>query len=131
MLVTAPRPEPRLAIDVQGQLRLEGPTARAVTLSADGSQLRLEAPEWEDLHGLGPISLLAQRRTLATMTAALRKLSLRLDVNVAGRRAFGLGAGVKTTLLARLMGLSAVDVRISNVVSLLRSRAAARHVDRR
>ena len=62
---------------------------------------------------------------LATAIGGLRALGLTLDVDVDGRRAFGLGDGVKTTLLARLLGLDSTDIRLSNVVSVLRSRAAA------
>ena len=122
--MTASRPDNRLPIDVQGELRLEGPTASAVTLAAHGSRLRLAAPGWANLARLGPRSLLAQRRMLATAIGGLRALGLTLDVDVDGRRAFGIGDGVKTTLLARLLGLNSTDIRFSNVVSVLRSRAA-------
>ena len=67
---------------------------------------------------------------LATSIAALRKLSMTLDVTVDGRRAFGIGDGVKATLLARVLGLASTDIRFSDLVSLLRSRGAARREDR-
>ncbi len=125
MLVTASRPDTSLPIDVQGELALDGPADSAVTLTADGAQLVLAAPGWANLHALGPRSLAARRRALMTAVTALRTLSLTLHVRVDGRRAFGLGEGVKTTLLARLLGLASTDIRFSNLVSLLRSPAAA------
>ena len=96
-------------------------------LRAEGSLLTLALPGWATLQGLGPRSLLARRRALVIATRALRKTRLTLDVDVDGRRAFGLGEGVRTTLLARLLGLSSADIRVANVVSLLRPRGAARH----
>lgn len=131
VLAMASRPDPRLPIDVQGELRLDGPETSPVTLTADGSQLNLAAPGWASLHALGPRSLLAQRRTLATAIDALRTLGLTLDVSISGRRAFGLGAGIRPTLLARLLGLASIDIRFSDVFSLMRSRAAGRDADRR
>ena len=87
-------------------------------------------PGWATLHGLGPRSLLARRRALVTATRALRMSRLTLDVDVDGRRAFGLGEGVRTTFLARLFGLASADIRVSNLVSLLSARDAARDADR-
>ena len=131
MPVTVLRPKTLLPIDVQGEFRLDGPEARSIKLTAHGSRLRLAAPGWVSLHGLGPRSLLEQRRILATAVGALRTLSLSLDIFVDGRRAFGLGEGIRTTLLARLLGLTSADIRLSNVVTFLRSRAAAPYADRK
>ncbi|MBT8083269.1 MAG: hypothetical protein KJO56_12665 [Gammaproteobacteria bacterium] len=129
--MTASRPDTALPIDVYGELRLDGPSQSRVTLRASGSRLTLAVPGWATLHDLGPRSLLARRRALVIATRALRTSRLTLDVDVDGRRAFGLGEGVRRSLLARLFGLASGDIRVSNVVSLLRSRGAARHADRR
>ncbi len=124
--MTASRPDSALPLDIHGELSLQGPYGNAVTLTADGSQLLFATPGWESLHGLGPQSLAAKRRALATAAVALNKHRLSLDVSVDGHRAFGIGAGVKTTLLARFLGLASIDLRFSNVLSLLRSRPVAR-----
>ena len=118
--MTASRPDLALPIDVQGELRLEGPAADTLTLTARGSRLRLSARAWSGLRGLGPRSLAARRRTLGSAIRALTVAGLTLDITVEGRRAFGLGAGVTPSLLARLLGLSSTDIRLSNVISLLR-----------
>lgn len=128
MHVTVSRPDTLLPVDVTGEFRLDGPSSSRAILSAHGSLLRLAVPDWADLHGLGPRSIRAQRRALVTATGVLKRMSLTLDVNVDGQRIFGLGEGVRTTLLARLVGLTSADLRISNVVELIRSRAAARSV---
>lgn len=129
--MTASRPDTALPIDVDGELRLDGPSGRPVALTARGSQLSLAVAGWANLNEFGPGSLRARRRALATAIKALRVLRLRLDVAVGGERAFGIGEGVKTTLLARLFGLPSTDLRVSNLVSLMRSRAAARRASRR
>ncbi len=125
--VTAPRPDIALPIDVHGELRLDGPSSGHATLSAKGPLLRLAVPGWATLHSLGPTSLPAKRRALKIAISTLKTSRLSLDVSVGGRRAFGLGEGVRTTLLARLLRLESADIRVKNVVSLLRSRGAARH----
>lgn len=129
--MTASRPDISLPIDVHGELRLEGPGPSPVTLTAQGSQLRLAAPGWVSLGRLGPRSLLAQRRLLSAATVVLKKARLTVNVSVDGRPAFAIGDGVRTTLLARLLGLTSTNLRFSDVLSLLRSRAATRHADRR
>lgn len=128
--MTASKPDAVLPVDVTGELRLDGPSNSHVTLSGEGSLLRLGVPGWANLHGLGPRSLGAQRRALVNVTGMLNTLSLTLDVNIDGKRAFGLGKGVKTTLLARVVGLTSADLRFSHVVKLLRTRAAVRNVKR-
>jgi hypothetical protein len=94
-------------------------------LRAEGSELYLAVPRWAEFQRLGPRSLMTRRRALVTTIRALRKLSLTLRIDVAGHRAFGLGAGVRTTMLARLLGLPSADIRLSTVINLLRARAAA------
>lgn len=94
-------------------------------LKAEGSQLHLAVPRWAELHRLGPRSLMTQRRALVATIRALRRLGLTLSINVAGHRAFGLGASVRTTMLARLLGLPSADIRLSTVINLLRARAVA------
>ena len=123
--MTAPKPDTSLPIGVHGDLRLDSPSGGRLILKAEGSQLHLAVPRWSDMHGLGPRSLLAQRRALVTTVRALRKLSLTLSIDVAGQRALGLGAGARTTLLARLLGLTSADIRWPTVINLLRARAAA------
>ena len=127
MLVTASKPDTAAPIDVQGELILNGPSDRAVMLTATGSQLVLDSPAWTNLQGLGPHSLAAQRCALVNVTSTLRTLSLTLQLRIDGRRTFGIGSGIKTTLFARLLGLPSTDIRLSHVVNWLRSRAAPRH----
>lgn len=117
------KPDIDLPVDVAGDLRLESPNGQPLRLKAEGSRLELAAPAWTVFEGLGPRSLLTQRRALAAATRSLRSLRLTLDINVNGHRAFALGAGVKTSLLARLLGLRSTDIRISTVVNYLRARA--------
>ncbi len=124
------RPDTALPIDIHGEVLLHDPSGNAVTLRAEGSRIRLATRGWESLHRLGPQSLVAKRRALVAVIVALNKLRLTLDVSVDGHRAFGIGAGVKTTLPARLLGLASVDIRLSDVLRLLRSRAAAPHAGR-
>lgn len=114
-----------MPIDVRGDICLDAPSGRRVTLRANGSELRLAVPGWAELGHLGPRSLLSQRRTLATALRSLRLLRLTLEVDVGGHRAFGLGPGVRTSLLARLLGLASADIRIATVVQLLRARAVS------
>ena len=68
------------------------------------------------------------RRALATSINALKTLSLSVDVEIEGNRALGFGEGVKTTLVARLLGLNSADIRLATIIRLLRSRAAERRV---
>ena len=96
---------------------------RELSLRAEGSRLFLDVPDWTDLQTLGPRSLAAQRRALAGVTRALDKTRLSLTVNVAGQPALGFGDGVRTTLLARLVGLRSADVRFSAIIGFLRARA--------
>ena len=121
--MTVSRPDITLPIDVRGDVCLVSPSGRQVTLRASGSELRLAVPGWAEFGQLGPRSLLAQRRALATALRSLRKLCLTLEVNVDGRRAFGLGHGVRTSLLARLLGLTSTDIRLATLVEFVRSRA--------
>ena len=118
------KPDIDLPIDVVGNLHLEDPTGHLLRLKAEGSRLRLAVPAWAGLHGLGPRSLLGQRRRLAAATRSLQRLRLTLDIDVAGHRVFALGAGVKSSLLARLLGLGSTDIGFSTVVNFLRSRAS-------
>jgi len=113
-----------LPIDVVGDLHLESPTGHPVRLKADGSRLRLAVPAWAELSGLGPRSLLMQRRRLVVAIRSLQRLRLTLDIDVDGHTAFALGTGVKTSLLARLLGLRSTDIGVSTVVNFLRSRAS-------
>ena len=129
--MTASRPEPVLPIDVLGELRLAGPVDGAVTLTAEGPRLSIAAPCWNSLNRLGPRSVRAQRRTLARAGAALRTLGLTLDVRIDGRRVFGIGEGVRPTLIARLLGLASTSISFSTVLQLLRSRIAMPHADPR
>jgi hypothetical protein len=124
--VTVSRPDITLPIDVRGDVCLVGPSGRQVTLRAAGSELLLAVPGWAELKLLGPRSLLAQRRALAATLRALRTLHLTLRVDVGGQPAFGLGHGVRTSWLARLLGLASADIRFAAVAQLLRSRAVAR-----
>ena len=129
--MTASKPDNTLPIDVHGELRLDGPSGRPATLTAEGSQLCLAVPGWANLAGFAPGSLTARRRAIIAATKTLSVMRLRLDIQVDGQRAFGLGEGVRTTLLARLLGLGSTDLRLSDLVSLLRSRAAKRGAIRR
>lgn len=129
--MTASRPDTALPIDVHGELLFRGPSNCRVALRAEGSVLQLAVPGWSQLNELGPRSVRAKRSTLATTISALKVLRLTVDVNVDGQRAFGLGEGVKTTFLARVLGLTSTDIRFSTVVSLVRSRARKRRADRR
>ncbi len=122
----ASRPDTLLPIDVRGDICLDGPSGHRVKLEANGSELRLAVPGWTELNQLGPLSLLSQRRALAATLRALQKLRLTLEIEVDEQRAFGLGAGVRTSLLARLLGLASADIRFAHVFKLLRSRAIAR-----
>jgi hypothetical protein len=129
--VTVLKPDRKTPLDIHGELCLDAPTGRQLKLSASGSRLSLDVPGWIELRGLGPRSLLAQRRRLAAMTRLLQRLRLTVDVDIDGDRAFGLGAGVKTSLLARLLGLTSTDLSFSTAIRLLRSRASAPRADRR
>jgi hypothetical protein len=122
--VTVLKPDIVLPIDVFGDVHLESPTGHPLRLKAEGPRLQLAVSAWAGLHGLGPRSLLLQRRRLAAATRTLQRLQLSLDINVDGHRAFALGADVKTSLLARLLGLRSADIGFSSVVNFLRSRAS-------
>lgn len=124
--VTVSKPDIRLPVDAQGELFLDGPNGCRVTAHATGSRLHVAAPGWSELRQLGPRSLMAKRRALKATIRALETLGLTLDLAVAGHRAVGLGAGVKPTLLARLLGLTSTDIRFSTVIEFLRSPATAR-----
>lgn len=119
MHATVSRPEADISIDVRGGLNLLGPTGRPVRLRADGSTLILAAPGWAELRRLGPRALRSRRRALAAAAGSLRKLGLSLAVEIHGRPALCLGAGVRSSLLARLLGLQAIDMRLSNLVASL------------
>lgn len=118
------RPDIRLPVDVHGDLSLDGPSGHRVRLQTAGSRLRLSAPGWTELRQLGPRSLITQRRTLKATVRALNVLGLTLNIDVAGRRAFQFGTGVRTTLLARLLGLTSAEIPFSTLFNLLRSPAA-------
>ena len=118
------KPDIDLPVDVVGGLQLEGPTGHVLRLQAEGSRLRLAVPAWAGLHGLGPRSLLSQRRGLAAATRSLQRLRLTLDIDVDGHRVLALGAGVKSSLLSRLLRLGSTDIGFSTVVNFLRSRAS-------
>lgn len=122
----ASRPDITLPIDVRGDVCLVSPSGRQVTLRASGSELCLAVPGWAEFGQLGPRSLLARRRALAATLRSLKKLCLTLEIIVDGRRAFGLGHGVKTSVLARLLGLASADIRFVSLVQLLKLRANAR-----
>ena len=83
-------------------------------------------PGWAELRQLAPRSLFAQRRALASALRSLRTLRLALQIDVDGHNAFRLGHGVRTSWLARLLGLASADIRVATVVALLRARARAR-----
>lgn len=122
----APRPDITLPIDVRGDVCLVGPSGRELTLSATGSELRLAVPGWAELRQLGPRSLLSQRRALASALRSLKTLRLALQIDVDGLSAFRLGHGVRTSWLARLLGLASADLRFASLVQLLRSGSDAR-----
>ena len=122
--VTVLKPDIELPIDVVGNLHLESPLGNPLRLKAEGSRLLLAVPAWAELHGLGPRSLFVQRRGFAVATRSLRRLRLTLEINIDGHRAFTLGSGVKTSLLARMLGLGSTDIGVSSVVNFLRSRVS-------
>jgi hypothetical protein len=115
----------QLPVDVHGELCIDSPSGALIALQADGAQLRLTVPRWADLQQFGPRALLGQRRAIVTAIRALRTSNLTLNISVGGRHAAGFGAGVKTTMLARLLGLASADIRLSTIVNFLRARAAA------
>lgn len=124
--MTVPRPDITLPVDVRGNVCLVGPSGREITLEGTGAELRLAVPGWAEFNQLEPRSLLSQRRALAAMLRSLKTLGLTLNIDVDGQRAFGLGDGVRTSWLARLLGLASADIPFTNLVQLLRSRADAR-----
>lgn len=123
--MTAPRPDIPLPIDVRGAVRFDGPAGSRVTLEGNGSALRLALPGWADAARIGPASLLATRRALVNALRLLDRACLTLAVEVDGQRALVLGAGVKPTLLARLLGMASADIRVATVARFLWSRATA------
>ena len=124
MPVTASRPDIELPIGVRGDVCLETPSGRPASLTATGSTLLLTVPDWGGLAQLGPRSLLRRRRALAALIQTLETLCLHVDIVVAGRPAVALGRGVRTSWLARLLGLSSIDLGVATVLCLIRSRAA-------
>ncbi|MDJ0699500.1 MAG: hypothetical protein QNJ07_06545 [Woeseiaceae bacterium] len=122
------RPDTGLPVDVRGEVRFHGPSSREIALRAEGSKLFLALSCWSALTVPGWKNLREQRRALATSIDALKTLCLSVDVNVDGHRAFEFGEGVKTTLLARMLGLNSADIRLATIIRLLRSRAAERRV---
>jgi hypothetical protein len=115
------KPDIKLPIDAHGELILHGPSGRQITVEASGSRVSVAAPGWTELRQLGPRSLMRQRRTLKITIDALKTFGLTLDINVGGKLAFGLGTGIKPTLLAKLLGLTSADIRFSSVLRLLTS----------
>jgi hypothetical protein len=115
-----------MPIDVRGNVCLVSPSGRELTLDATGSELRLAVPGWAELPQLGPRSLWSQRRALATALRSLETLRLRLRIDVDGRPAFGLGHGVRTSWLARLLGLASTNIRLADLIQILKSRADVR-----
>ena len=83
-------------------------------------------PGWAELRQLAPRSLFAQRRALASALRSLRTLRLALQIDVDGHNAFRLGHGVRTSWLARLLGLASADLCFASLVQLLRSGSDAR-----
>jgi hypothetical protein len=52
-------------------------------------------------------------------------MSLGLDIHVDGKKALALGEGVRTPVLARILGLTSVDLRLGTLMRLLKARLAA------
>ncbi len=123
--MTASRPDTALPIDVRGDVRLDTPSGHRATLRATGSALYLDVPGWTDLDRLAPRSLMWKRRAVAAAIRSLDTLSLTLEVIVAGRRAFALGPGVKTTWSARLLGLGSADIRLTTIFEFVKIRLSA------
>jgi hypothetical protein len=124
--VTVSNPDARLPVNVRGDLRVDSPSGATLRLHADGNQLFLAVPRWAELDRLGPRSMMARRRALVDTIRHLRTLGLAMTIDVAGRRALGIGDGVKTTLLARMLGIRSADLRFSSVVNALKARALGR-----
>lgn len=87
--------------------------------------MRLSVPHWQDLKALGPRSLLAQRRSLKAATRLLSRLNVGLAIDVASRPALHIGRGAKTTLLARMIGVSDASISFGTALKLLTSRRSA------
>jgi hypothetical protein len=122
--VTASKPDTLLPVSVRGDLRVDSPSGATLRLHADGNQLFLAVPRWAELDRLGPRSMIARRRALVDAIRYLRTLGLAMTIDVAGRHVLGIGDGVKTTLLARMLGIRSADLRFSTVVNALRARAS-------
>ena len=123
--MTVRRPDTRLPVDVHGDLCLATPAGGELRLTANGARLHLAVPDWADLARLAPGSLTGQWRALVAAIRVLRKMSLTLDIRVAGKPALALGEGVTTPVLARLLGLTSVDLRLGTLMRLLKARFAA------
>ena len=125
MLVTASRPDRLLPVDIDGDIDLESPAGRTLRLAARGATMQLSVPHWQDLQSLGPRSLFAQRRSLVAAARLLMRLNVGLAIDVANRPVLHIGPGAKTSLLARLLGVSNASIGFATAIKLLTTRRNA------
>ena len=108
-------PELVLPIEARGSVRLEGPGGRLLDLVADGPSLRLELSGRSDLRLVMPGSLAAGRRAVREASAILNTLGLVLSLETRGHPVVQLGANVRPSLLARLLGFAEARIPFSAV----------------
>ena len=114
-----------MPVDIDGDINLESPAGRTMVLAANGALMHLSVPDWQDLHAIGPRSLLAQRRSLLAATRLLSRLNVGLSIDVADRPIMHIGRGAKATLFARLIGLHDTSISFKTALALLRTRRDA------
>jgi hypothetical protein len=110
-----------LPIEAHGHVRLESPGGRSLNVVADGSTLHLELSGRSDLRSLMPRSLSASRRAVRHANRVLTALGLMVSLESGGRPVFQLGADVRPSLLARLIGLAPARIPFSAIRLLFSS----------
>lgn len=92
-------------------------------LTAEGSTVRLTVPGWPELRLLAGQPGRRRRRSLHVAGTVLEGLGLALRVEMAGRVILGIGPGMRTNWLARLLGLAPARVPMSAIAVVLGSRS--------
>ncbi len=108
-------PDAALPVDAQGILRIDAPTGRSLELVASGDTLRLELPGWPEARAMLPRSVGARGRAVGRLSELLSGLDLMLILESAGKPVMQLGAGVRPSWLARLLGLAPARIPLAAV----------------
>lgn len=108
-------PDVHMPVDAQGSLRIDGPTGRSLALMAEGDTLRLELPGWPEARAMMPRSFGARGRAIGQLGHVLSACGLTLSLESAGKPVLQLGQGVRSSWLARLLGLAPARIPLSAI----------------